>query len=167
MDQLKKRGWTLANRCFLWCVEEESIDHILIHCTNARVLWELLFALFGVIWVLPYSVRDTLLGWRGINMGKKRSKVWIAAPLCLFWAVWKERNRIAFENEELSIHRLKNSFVCNLWFWTKSAVNEGPVPLISFFIGWVLVEGWFVSPLLFVLAFWRLLYTPCMLLGQP
>ena len=79
-------------------------------------------------------------------MGKKRRKVWKAAPLCLFRAVWKERNRIAFENEEPSVHRLKKSFVCNLWFWTKSVVNE--------------------EPLLFVLAFRRLLYTPCMLLGQ-
>ena len=38
LDQLKKRGWTLANRCFLCYAEEESIDHILIHCTNARVI---------------------------------------------------------------------------------------------------------------------------------
>ena len=62
LDQLKKRGWTLANRCFLCCAEEKFIDHILIHCTKARILWELLFALFGVMWVLPYLVRDTLLG---------------------------------------------------------------------------------------------------------
>ena len=114
-------------------MEEESIDHILIHCTKARVLWELLFALFGVIWVLPLLVRDTLLGWRGSNMGKKCRKVWKATPLCLFLGGLEERNRIAFENEELSIHRLKNSFVCNLWFWTKSVVNEGPLPLFSFF----------------------------------
>ena len=133
LDQLKKRGWTLANRCFLCCVEEEFLDHILIHCTKARVLWELLFALFGVMWVLPYSVRDNLLGCRGINLGKKRSKVWMTAPLCLFWVVWKERNKIAFENEELLIHRMKNSFVCNFWFWTKSIVDEGPLPLINFF----------------------------------
>ena len=81
----------------------------------------------------PYSIRDTLLGWCGINMGKKHIKVWKAAPLCLFWEIWKERNRIAFENEELSIHRLKNYFVCNLWLWTKSVVNEGPFPLFNFF----------------------------------
>ncbi|RVX11584.1 LINE-1 retrotransposable element ORF2 protein [Vitis vinifera] len=104
LDQLKKRGRCLANRCFLCCEEEKSIDHILIQCSKARVLWELLFALFGVTWVLPYSVRDTLSGWSGFNMGKKRRKVWKTAPLCIFWAVWKERNRIAFDNEELSMN---------------------------------------------------------------
>ena len=64
-------------------------------------------------------------------MGKKRSKVWMAAPLCL--VVWKERDRIVFENEKLSIHRMKNSFVCNFWFWTKSVIDEGLLPLINFF----------------------------------
>ena len=73
------------------------------------------FALFGVMWALTYLVRDILLGWYGSFMGKKHRKVWMAAPLCLFWAVWKERNRIAFENEELSIHRMKKIFVCNFW----------------------------------------------------
>ena len=92
-----------------------------------------MFALFGVIWVLPYSVRDTLLGWHGINMRKKHRKVGKTTLLCLFWVVWKEINRIAFENEELSIHRLKFSFVCNLWFWTKSVVNEGRLLLFNFF----------------------------------
>ena len=62
LDQLKRRGWNLANRCFLCCVEEETINHILIHCSKARVLWELVFALFGVNWVLPLLARDTLLG---------------------------------------------------------------------------------------------------------
>ncbi|KAJ9707156.1 hypothetical protein PVL29_002241 [Vitis rotundifolia] len=133
LDQLKKRGRSLANRCFLCGMEEESIDHLLIQCSKARVLWEILFALFGVTWVLPSSVRDTLSGWCGFKLGKKRRKVWNAAPLCIFWVVWKERNRIVFDNEELSIHRLKNSFVCNLWLWTKSVVNEGPLSLINFF----------------------------------
>ena len=85
------------------------------------------------MWVLLYSVRDTLLGWHGTFMGKKRRKVWMTTPLCLFWAVWKERNKIAFGNEELSIHRMKNSFVCNFWSWTKSVIDEGPLPLINFF----------------------------------
>ena len=66
-------------------------------------------------------------------MGKKHRKVWKAAPLCLFWLVWKEKNMIAFDNEELSIQRMKNSFVCNLWSWTKLFIDEGPLLLINFF----------------------------------
>ena len=31
LDQLKRRGWNLANRCFLCCAEEKMINHILIH----------------------------------------------------------------------------------------------------------------------------------------
>ena len=89
----------------------------------------------------------------------------MTVPLCLFCAVWKEINRIAFENEELSIHRMKNYFVCNFWFWTKSIIDEGPLPLINFFdwLGsrWGLII--FRIPSFFVLAFWCLLYTPCML----
>ena len=65
-------------------------------------------------------------------VGKKRRKAWMAASLCLFWTVWKERNRIAFVNEDISIQRMKNLFVCNLWSWSKSCLDVGP-PLINFF----------------------------------
>ncbi|RVW75063.1 hypothetical protein CK203_056012 [Vitis vinifera] len=78
---------------FAWEATWETIDHLQIHCTKAMVLWELLFNLFGVMWVLPSSVKEILLGWYGVFVGKKRVKVWGAAPLCLFWTVWKERNR--------------------------------------------------------------------------
>ena len=40
MDKSKKRGWTLMNRCFMCKGEEKSIEHILFHCSNARILWQ-------------------------------------------------------------------------------------------------------------------------------
>ncbi|RVW65596.1 putative ribonuclease H protein [Vitis vinifera] len=80
-DQLKRRGWKLANRCPLCCDEEETINHILIHCPKAKVLWDLLFSLFGVNWVTPFSVRDTLLGWLAPLEDKKRSKVMLVYSL--------------------------------------------------------------------------------------
>ena len=59
LDDLRRRGWCLANRCFLCQSEEEFIDHILIHCVKTRGLWNLLFSLFGVFWVFPFSVKET------------------------------------------------------------------------------------------------------------
>ena len=118
LDRIQKRGFSLANRCYLCLVEEESIDHILLHCGLARSLWSLLFSLFGVSWVLPSSIREALLGWVGPCVGKERKKVWRSAPLCLFWIVWKERNSRAFENVEHSIQGCKSVLLCNLWVWT-------------------------------------------------
>ena len=48
LDQLKKRGRSLANRCFLCGEGEEIVGHLLIHCLKAKILWDLLLAIFGV-----------------------------------------------------------------------------------------------------------------------
>ena len=69
-------------------------------------------AIIGIGWVFPFSVRQVLLAWQGSQVGKKRKKVWRAASLCIFWTVWRERNRVAFDNEAFSAYRLKSfSFV--------------------------------------------------------
>ena len=119
LDRTQMRELSLANRCYLCLLEEETIDHILLHCVLARSLWNLLVSLFGVSWVLPYSVKEALLGWFGPCVGKERKKVWFLAPLCLFWIAWKERNNRVFENEGHLVQGCKSFFLCNLWAWTK------------------------------------------------
>ena len=51
IDILKKKSWTMVNRCSLCKSNKESIDHILIHCEKTRVNWVFLLAVFGVNWV--------------------------------------------------------------------------------------------------------------------
>ena len=106
-----KRGWALANRCFLCQKCGDSIDHLLLHCERTREMWSLLLFFSGVSWVFPLSVKETLLGWRGSFRGKKRKVAWQLGPLCLFWVIWKARNSIAFEDVVLSIQKLKK-FLC-------------------------------------------------------
>ena len=88
----------MANRCFLCLSEEETMDHLLLHCVKTRVLWNLFFSLFGVSWTLLCIVKATLLGWNGGFVGKRRKRAWKMAPLCIFWSVWNERNRLALKN---------------------------------------------------------------------
>ena len=136
LDKVQKRGWALANRCFLCLENEETIDHLLLHCSRTKVLWDLLFTVFGVSWVLPYSVKETLLSWHGSFVGKKRKKVWRAAPLHIFWTVWKARNRLAFKDDTLSIQRLKYSFIFSLWAETKLFIVDCPLTIANF-IDWM------------------------------
>ena len=48
LDHLKKKGRALANRCFLCGKEEETVDHLLIHCPQTKVIWELLLAIVAL-----------------------------------------------------------------------------------------------------------------------
>ena len=85
------RGKPLGRRCLLWIgprkegdnflivvflcgCEEETVNHILIHCTVARVLWDIVLVLFGAQWVFPETVKEVLFSWRGSFMGKKMEK---------------------------------------------------------------------------------------------
>ena len=122
----------MANRCFLCLSEVETVDHLLLHCVKTRVLWNLLFSLFGVTWTLSCTVKETLLGWHGAFVGKGRKKAWQMTSLCIFWSIWKERNFLAFGNEEFSLQRLKYSFVCNLWSWVGVSLVLNPSSLVSF-----------------------------------
>ena len=124
LDKLKKRGWQLPNRCFLCGCEEENVNHILLHCIVVRALWEIVLTLVGVQWVFLESVKEALLSWRGSFVGKNRKKFWNSIMLCIFWTVWKERNRLAFRGGSLAIQKLKNSFVCNLWSWDRVYIGE-------------------------------------------
>ena len=74
LDQLQRKGYFLANRCFLCLFEAETVNHLLLHCAKTRVFWNILFSLFGLSWILSYSVKETLLGWHGSFVGKVRKK---------------------------------------------------------------------------------------------
>ena len=115
------------------------------------------------------TVKETLLGWHGSFVGRKQKKVWRVAHLCLFWTIWKERNRRSFENVELSIQRLKYLFLCNLLSWTKLFIGERLTSIVDF-IDWLgLVWGkelFFVSSSFFLALFgYRCIH--CVYFGAP
>ena len=123
VDMLMRRGWSIVNRCILCKENEESADHILIHCGKTRELWTVVLSSFGVVRVFPNSVRNLLLEWKIKGLEKKRSVVWKMAPICLFWCIWGERNRRVFQEEEKSDTSLKNLFLRSLLEWSQQIMD--------------------------------------------
>ena len=84
LDRLQKRGWQLPNRCFMCGYEEETVNHILLHCIIVSPLGDYPCLAWhsvdvpknskrGVIWL-----KDPFVG------KKKRKKIWNSIPLCIF-----------------------------------------------------------------------------------
>ena len=119
MDQLKRRGFSLANMCPLCWKDEEIIEHLLLQCPMVRGIWSFLLTSVGVAWV----IKDWFFSWNSIPIRKSQRKAWSAATFCLFWAIWKERNRVVFENEEFSLNRLRSAFVYSFCSWAGAVVN--------------------------------------------
>jgi hypothetical protein len=51
----------------------ETIDHLFLHCSVARKLWDFLLCLLGVNWVMPRRVLDLLLSLAGLGVKKDQS----------------------------------------------------------------------------------------------
>ena len=117
MDQLKNRGFSLASRCVFCGNDEESLEHLFIHCPKVWCMWTAIFSLSGGGWVCPFLVQDLLRGWLHLPMRKKDAKLGRAVPLYLFWAIWKERNRVVFDDEAFSKSRLKSCFLFSFSSW--------------------------------------------------
>ena len=67
------------------------MDYLLLHCALAYALWNYVFGLFGVHWVMLHRVIDLLAGWRNW-LDQYSSTVWILVPLCLMWILQRELN---------------------------------------------------------------------------
>jgi hypothetical protein len=63
LDNLRKRGMIIVNRCWLCESEEELVDHLLLHCGAASALWNAFFTRFGLSWVMPSSIKELFASW--------------------------------------------------------------------------------------------------------
>ena len=93
----------------------ESVDHLFLHCPVASELWDMVFGLFGVSWVMPLSVVGLFGCWQGRFGHHCNGDIWKVVPLCLMWCIWKERNSRCFEDIERSMPNLKLLFFRTLF----------------------------------------------------
>jgi hypothetical protein len=56
-DNLRKRRVVLVDWCCLCNKDGESLDHLFLHCSMAKQLWDSILTLFGLNWVMPRTVR--------------------------------------------------------------------------------------------------------------
>ena len=95
----------------------ETVDHLFLHCPVALELWDMVFRLFGVCWVMLMSVVELFACWQGRFGRHRNGDIWMVVPHCLKWCIWKERNNRCFESNGRSMPDLKLLFFRTLLDW--------------------------------------------------
>jgi hypothetical protein len=121
IDNLRKRQLVIMDWCCMCKEAGESSDHLFLHFHTARELWELVFSMFGVWWVMPRHVVGLLACWTGRNHRCRSATIWGLIPQCLMWVIWRERNARSFEDLEKTIQELKQFFLSMLLEWVNAS----------------------------------------------
>jgi hypothetical protein len=116
-DNLRKKNMVVINRCGMCKRDEETVDHLLLHCECAQLLWNAFFNRFDLAWSMPRGVVNLLQCWW--SGGRPRNAVvWKMVPHCIMWCIWSERNKRYFDDSESSREDLLHSFFTILYTWT-------------------------------------------------
>ena len=122
IDNLRKRKVCILDWCYMCKCNSETVDHLFLHCSIALELWDIVFGLFRVCWVMPMFVLSFLLA----------SKVDLVAIVMeiyelLFLIVWCGvfgRKEIVSILKTTSFLCLISSFYFSEPYWTGSKCGE-------------------------------------------
>lgn len=86
LDLLQHRGTPLGNRCYLCSQDEESCNHIFLHCSFAFKVWDRSVYRSSKSWVLPSSTQALIWEWSqdsgdGLSRGKELWR-WLPFSVC-------------------------------------------------------------------------------------
>ena len=84
LDKLQRRGWQFPNRLHLCGQAEETVNHLLLHCSVISSLWEIIFSLMGASWVFLRPSRRLFTARRDL-LWAKRGKSCGILFLCVFF----------------------------------------------------------------------------------
>ncbi|XP_041003822.1 uncharacterized protein LOC121249177 [Juglans microcarpa x Juglans regia] len=82
-DNLRKRGCVVMDWCYMCKKNGESVVHLLLHSEVTWVLWDEIFQMVDVAWVMPMRVVDLLGCWRKMQGCHQVATVWKMIPLCI------------------------------------------------------------------------------------
>ncbi|KAM7464801.1 hypothetical protein LguiB_012363 [Lonicera macranthoides] len=113
-----------------WCVlckrDRENIDHLLLHCSFAKEIWNKVRKEFNLIAVFPGSWYELLtIRWFFIGDKKRSKTLWRCSCMAVMWCIWRERNKRIFEETEEELEKTWDRIKNLASLWAFSSKNFG------------------------------------------
>lgn len=121
MDKLCRIGIIPQSEsiCSLCGTQQETCNHLFLHCDVARSLWVWWLSIWELNWVFPFTLKECFVQWKYWAVNPFFKKVWFASFFIILWSLWKERNSKIFQNSSMSIQQLQNLVLLRLSWWIK------------------------------------------------
>ena len=99
-DNLSKRQWPCDPMCSLCSQEQETADHLILHCCFAKEVWHLMARWTQNLVKIPDMGSSVATWWQQELTGlpKKLRRTKAALLMYTAWNLWKERNQRIFEH---------------------------------------------------------------------
>jgi hypothetical protein len=83
--------------CPICLAEEESVDHILLHCHKHWIVWSRIINWWGLAWCCPKNLATLFSQWESLVYGKFYKKAWLMLFFSMTWSLWLQRNEVIFK----------------------------------------------------------------------
>jgi hypothetical protein len=145
MNTLRKQHVFVVDTCCTRKRNEESVNHLLLHCEVTCALWSTFFSCFGLSWVMPRVANLYACWWT--SSSTQSAAVWKMVHSCLLWCLWKERNDRSFKDRKRTLAELQSLLFNSLYIWTGAFLTPLSLAfMISLFLFLLLAMGFSCIP---------------------
>ncbi|XP_026420572.1 uncharacterized protein LOC113316626 [Papaver somniferum] len=100
LSMLSRRGMTVVNICAFCNTSEKSVEHLFLHCSFIRQIWDHFLQQLGFVWAHPTTIIEFLWKWKLKISTKPLIFLRFCLPFAIWWSVWLERNDIIIEKKQ-------------------------------------------------------------------
>ena len=101
-----------------------------------RGLWDFVFRIINLTWVMPGRVGDVLVCWSRKFADPLAQVIWKMILFCIWWCLWREHNQRCFDDSTMSSNQLQDTFLLSIYLWA-NVMMGGPFldfpDFVSFF----------------------------------
>ncbi|KAK2400342.1 hypothetical protein QL285_050052 [Trifolium repens] len=127
-----------SKACILCQGEDESTQHLLLHCNFASSVWYAVFNWLGLSYILPPNLSIAFASMAAMGGSKRRKKGLSMLWQVALWVIWRTRNDRWFKNKEATVLEVVDSIKHLAWRWFLGRIAKQPCLLFEW-----LQEPWY------------------------